>query len=207
MIHELSLRWGQSIADTLNTEEKAATYALGLELIIIQGISLVVILGLAAALGLMKTTLLFLAIFIPFRIWGGGPHLASFACCLPVSCILILGPAWGAAAAIWPSPVLAGAAGAGLLLGVWAVARWVPADTEKYPITDPQVRRQRKRIMARCLLLWSMATGFCFLQAYGTAAQALVAGAGISLLLMSPAGYTLMGFIDKIFEKEEGEAA
>ena len=202
MIHELSRRWGDSLEQKVNRQGMAELYAFGLEVVLIQAISLTVVAVLVVLFGVWPSALIFLAVFFTFRVIGGGVHMAGLGRCLVISSQLIVTCSW-LALQVWPTWVSWLVAGLGLGTAILSLWHWVPAGIEQYPLDDPKVRIRRRKQMKAALFLWSLATGICLILGWSEAALALSLGALTSSLLMSPAAYAALGCIDKIMDKRK----
>ena len=202
MIHELSRRWGESLEQKVNRQGMAELYAFGLEVVLTQTISLMVVAVIVVLFGVWPSALIFLAVFFPFRIIGGGVHMAGLGRCLVISSLLIVACSW-LALQVWSTWVSWLVAGLGLGSALLALWHWVPVGTEQYPLDDPKVRIRRRKQMKVALFLWSLATIICLILGWSEAALALSLGALTSSLLMSPAAYTVLDCIDKIMDKRK----
>jgi accessory gene regulator B len=188
----------KNLGDILDSEETIEVYAYALQLVLTSVLNLILILLAAFWLKIIPTTLAFLAVFIPFRSFGGGVHLNTIPRCMAVGSFLILGSAYLATETgiqlYWLYILFL----LSLLFTLLCIAKWVPAGTEKNPVRDPKIVRMQKRNM---LITTAAGTGLVdvfILSGYNDLALAMIAGAIISAVLISPPGFYLMGFIDRI---------
>ncbi len=94
-------------------------------------------------LGVLKTTLVFLVAFAPFRCFGGGTHLSSGKRCVLVSTVMFI--AFGYLSCIVISKhFLIILVIITILLGLYTTIRWVPAGRLKRPITDKRIQYMQK---------------------------------------------------------------
>ncbi len=198
MIKTIALNMAKNLGDILDSEETIEVYAYALQLVLTSVLNLILILLAAFWLKIIPTTLAFLAVFIPFRSFGGGVHLNTIPRCMVVGSFLILGSAYLATEngiqLYWLYILFL----LSLLFTLLCIAKWVPAGTEKNPVRDPKIVRMQKRNM---LITTAAGTGLVdvfILSGYNDLALAMIAGAIISAVLISPPGFYLMGFIDRI---------
>jgi accessory gene regulator B len=198
MIKTIALNMAKNLGDILDSEETIEVYAYALQLVLTSVLNLILILLAAFWLKIIPTTLAFLAVFIPFRSFGGGVHLNTIPRCMAVGSFLILGSAYLATETgiqlYWLYILFL----LSLLFTLLCIAKWVPAGTEKNPVRDPKIVRMQKRNM---LITTAAGTGLVdvfILSGYNDLALAMIAGAIISAVLISPPGFYLMGFIDRI---------
>lgn len=198
MIKTIALNMAKNLGDILDSEETIEVYAYALQLVLTSVLNLILILLAAFWLKIIPTTLAFLAVFIPFRSFGGGVHLNTIPRCMVVGSFLILGSAYLATETgiqlYWLYILFL----LSLLFTLLCIAKWVPAGTEKNPVRDPKIVRMQKRNM---LITTAAGTGLVdvfILSGYNDLALAMIAGAIISAVLISPPGFYLMGFIDRI---------
>jgi accessory gene regulator protein AgrB len=85
-----------------------------------------------------------------------------------------------------------------LLFTLLCIAKWVPAGTEKNPVRDPKIVRMQKRNMLITTVVGTGLVNVFILSGHNDLALAMIAGAIISAVLISPPGFYLMGFIDRI---------
>lgn len=84
MLHKLSTKIAQKLI-TYSGEEKEAIYIYGLELIISTTIGLSSILLISNMLFELKSGLIFIAMFVPLRLFTGGYHAVTYSKCFVVS--------------------------------------------------------------------------------------------------------------------------
>lgn len=188
----------KNLGDILDSEETIEVYAYALQLVLTSVLNLILILLAAFWLKIIPTTLAFLAVFIPFRSFGGGVHLNTIPRCMAVGSFLILGSAYLATETgiqlYWLYILFL----LSLLFTLLCIAKWVPAGTEKNPVRDPKIVRMQKRNMLITTVVGTGLVNVFILSGHNDLALAMIAGAIISAVLISPPGFYLMGFIDRI---------
>lgn len=188
----------KNLGDILDSEETIEVYAYALQLVLTSVLNLILILLAAFWLKIIPTTLAFLAVFIPFRSFGGGVHLNTIPRCMVVGSFLILGSAYLATEngiqLYWLYILFL----LSLLFTLLCIAKWVPAGTEKNPVRDPKIVRMQKRNMLITTVVGTGLVNVFILSGHNDLALAMIAGAIISAVLISPPGFYLMGFIDRI---------
>lgn len=188
----------KNLGDILDSEETIEVYAYALQLVLTSVLNLILILLAAFWLKIIPTTLAFLAVFIPFRSFGGGVHLNTIPRCMAVGSFLILGSAYLATEngiqLYWLYILFL----LSLLFTLLCIAKWVPAGTEKNPVRDPKIVRMQKRNMLITTVVGTGLVNVFILSGHNDLALAMIAGAIISAVLISPPGFYLMGFIDRI---------
>lgn len=198
MIKTIALNMAKNLGDILDSEETIEVYAYALQLVLTSVLNLILILLAAFWLKIIPTTLAFLAVFIPFRSFGGGVHLNTIPRCMAVGSFLILGSAYLATEngiqLYWLYILFL----LSLLFTLLCIAKWVPAGTEKNPVRDPKIVRMQKRNMLITTVVGTGLVNVFILSGHNDLALAMIAGAIISAVLISPPGFYLMGFIDRI---------
>ena len=198
MIKTIALNMAKNLGDILDSEETIEVYAYALQLVLTSVLNLILILLAAFWLKIIPTTLAFLAVFIPFRSFGGGVHLNTIPRCMAVGSFLILGSAYLATETgiqlYWLYILFL----LSLLFTLLCIAKWVPAGTEKNPVRDPKIVRMQKRNMLITTVVGTGLVNVFILSGHNDLALAMIAGAIISAVLISPPGFYLMGFIDRI---------
>ncbi len=198
MIKTIALNMAKNLGDILDSEETIEVYAYALQLVLTSVLNLILILLAAFWLKIIPTTLAFLAVFIPFRSFGGGVHLNTIPRCMVVGSFLILGSAYLATEngiqLYWLYILFL----LSLLFTLLCIAKWVPAGTEKNPVRDPKIVRMQKRNMLITTVVGTGLVNVFILSGHNDLALAMIAGAIISAVLISPPGFYLMGFIDRI---------
>ncbi|MBO8158945.1 accessory gene regulator B family protein [Thermosyntropha sp.] len=200
MIQGIAQSIARRLGDILEARpDQIEVYAYGLELLLLPVFNFFVVFILAYIIGSLPNTLMFLAVFAPFRFFGGGVHMSTSIRCLVISTLLIVG--LGTISTLSVSFLLLFI----LLIitfvfGVYVTAKWVPPGTDKNPITDPKIRTKQKIYMTALIIIWSVACiviGKLQLHNY---LLALILGALSSLLLMTPWGYNLIRSIDRVLD-------
>ncbi len=199
MIKALSLNIARGIASQLqNNEKHIEIYAYGLEILLGVLINLILLVVMAIPLHILPHTLLVLAAFAGFRLFGGGVHLHTYARCLTVGLIMILGLAL-TAAILSPGEtivfvILIGAA----LLAVVTIICWVPAGTDKKQFTDPEIIQGNKVKTAVFAVIWFLSSLFLIKDQHLDFAFALALGAVASLFSITPWGYFIMNRLEQL---------
>lgn len=188
----------KNLSKTLNSQENIEVYAYSLQLMLISVINLVAVVLAAFLLQILPTTLAFLAVFIPFRAFGGGVHLSTISRCMIIGSCLMLGSAY-LAAQIYIQPYWLDVLFVfTILFTLLCIVKWVPADTKKNPIKDFKLIRMQKRNMLISAIVWTVCVTISIYSNQNTLALSMVLGGMVSTVLMSPSGFYLMGLIDRI---------
>jgi len=207
MVHALARKLAKRLGDNLHSSgAKIDVYAYGLEVLLMTLITLAVVVCLAQMLGSVPTTLIFLAVFAPFRSIGGGGHLSTYPRCLFFGTCIMVGFGYLAAINIEPY-ILLGSVTATAMLALYTIVKWVPADTVKRPITDEKVRSRQKLYMLFAVCIWLVIATSLTQYGLHNYALAMVMGALGSLFLITPWGYWLLEAIDKILNRMRGGEA
>lgn len=198
MIKTIALNMAKNLGNTLDSEENVEIYAYALQLVLMSVFNLTLVVLAAFLLKIIPTTLAFLAVFIPFRAFGGGVHLSTFPRCFSIGSFLMLGSAYLAAEVNIQPYQLDVLFLFALLFALLSTVRWVPASTEKNPVNDFEIVRKQKRNMLIAIVVWIGCIGTFIYSNHNTLAFAMLMGAIVSTVLISPLGFYLMGFIDRI---------
>jgi Accessory gene regulator B. len=180
----------KSLGNILETQQKVEIYAYALEMLFMVIINLILVLLAAFYLQIVPTTLAFLAVFIPFRGFEGGVHMSTFPRCLVVGSSLMLCSAYFASAENMYPFLLEILFVVALMFVLICAIKWVPA-------IGSQAVRQRKHKMLIAVFLWAGCVSNLVYCHYNDLALAMILGAIMSSMLVSPSGYRLMGFIDR----------
>lgn len=199
MIKTLTLNLAESLASILGTPEKAEIYAYSLQMVLISVLNTIFLLLMALWLKILPVLLVFLMVFIPFRTFGGGVHLSTLPRCIIIGALLILGSAYGADKVYVQPHHLYLIFIFSLLLALWSTVKWVPAS--KNLVTNPQIIGMQKRNMLVSIMVWTGCVGFFIYLGHNKLALAMVVGAVVSSVLISPLGFNLMGVIDEVLNK------
>ena len=206
-MHSLASNLAKRLGNSLHSSrEQIDIYAYGLEVLLMTLITLAVVFGLAQLLGSAATTLVFLAVFAPFRSIGGGSHLSTYPRCLLFGTCLMVGLGYWAGISIQPYTLL-GLLLLTTLLALYAIVKWIPADTVKRPITDEKVKSRQKLYMRLAVYIWFIIVATLTRYDLLNYAFAMVVGALGSLFLMTPWGYWLLEAIDKTLNNMKGGEA
>ncbi len=196
MIQTLSRKIAQQLAGILeSSDNSAAWYAYSIEILLLLLITMTLVAGLAFLLGTIKNTLIFLAIFAPLRCIGGGVHMSSGNRCIVVSTLVFVVFGYLSTLEI-PINFLTDLIITALLMGIYTTIKWVPAGTHKYNITDIKVRYIRKVYMLIALIIYVITAFILMHNGKSAESVALTWGALISLLLITPIGYGIIGVVD-----------
>lgn len=188
MLKSLALNMAKSLGNTLQTQHQVAIYAYALELLFMVVINLTLVILAAIYLHIVPTTLAFLAVFIPFRGFGGGVHMSTFPRCLVVGSSLMLGSAYLASAEIMYEFPLEKLFVVVLMFVLISATKWVPASS--------QAIHRRKSKMLIAVFIWVGCVAALIYFHFNDLALAMVLGAILSTLLISPLGFRLMSLID-----------
>lgn len=198
MIKAIALDMAEMLSNILDSKENMEIYAYALELLFMVIINLTLVILAGFYLQIVPTTLVFLAVFIPFRGFGGGVHMSTFPRCLVMGSFLMLGSAYLAAKVNIQPYQLDILFGVGMLFALLCTVIWVPANKGNNSANDPKRVRMQKRNM---FIAAAICTGCIWILIYSnhnTLAFAMVLGAIVSTVLISPLGFSLMGVIDRI---------
>lgn len=194
--------FAQRIAVTMGVHlqvdrDRVEIFTYGLEIILGTFVQLTLLLLLSITMDTFITTMICLIAFASLRYFGGGVHLRTYYGCLTVGVALLLGLG-KLATKVVSLEVLTITSVLVLLLGVYTIFNWAPADTEKKQIKDISTRfRQRKKAFF-VLTVWSIVT-FVFIKYKLTAfAFAVILGLFSSTFLITPLGYRTVHAFDNI---------
>lgn len=200
VIQTISRRIAQKLGNILNSKENdIEIYSYSMEILILLLMTMALVTVLAVLLGVLKTTLVFLAAFAPFRCFGGGTHLSSGKRCVLVSTVIFITFGYLSYIAI-SQHILTILVIITILVGLYITIRWVPAGTAKHPITDNRIRCIQKVNMVVALIIYAAAALILIKAGNLSNTFALTLGAMASLVLITPLGYSLIGAIDNSFD-------
>lgn len=181
-------------------QDEIAVYAYGMEVFLNNFIELSLLLLLSLFLDIFEPAVLVLGAFMAFRIPGGGVHLGTYARCLLFSLTVILSLA-KVSTIIFLSPELLLVLSLLLaLLAVIIIIKWVPGDTEKKPLNDPELIKKQKIKTSISFLLYLLLAVILFWQGNYFYIQALLLGALGGLFLITPWGYRFIAKLDSILD-------
>lgn len=197
MMKNISLNIARNIGNILESQQNVEIYAYALELLFMVILNLILVILVAFYLQIIPTTLVFLVVFILFRGFGGGVHLSAFLRCIAVGSSLMLGSAYLAATVSIKSYTLAILFVVALLFVLVCTIKWVPAITEKKSVNRCQSVNRQKRNMLITTFIWTSGVATVICCQFNTLALAMILGAIVSTVLISPVGFGLMDFIDR----------
>jgi|LSQX01.2.fsa_nt_gb accessory gene regulator B len=197
MMKNISLNIARNIGNILESQQNVEIYAYALELLFMVILNLILVILVAFYLQIIPTTLVFLVVFILFRGFGGGVHLSTFLRCIAVGSSLMLGSAYLAATVSIKSYTLAILFVVALLFVLVCTIKWVPAITEKKSVNRCQSVNRQKRNMLITTFIWTSGVAAVICCQFNTLALAMILGAIVSTVLISPVGFGLMDFIDR----------
>lgn len=184
-------------------EDEIAVYAYGMEVFINNFIELGLLILLSLFLGIFEPAVLVLGAFMAFRIPGGGVHLSTYIRCLFFSLTVILCLAKISTVIILNPELLFALILLLSLLAFITIIKWVPGDTEKKPLRNPELIKKQKIKTAISFLLWLLLTFILILQGYYFYIQALFLGALGGLFLISPWGYRFINNLDDVLNMQK----
>lgn len=203
MLERIALNIARNLGNTLNSQENVEIYAYSLRALLMVVINLTLVVTAAYFIKIVPTTLAFLAVFIPFRAFGGGVHLSTFPRCICIGSLLMLGSAYFAAKVSILPLQIALLCLFTLLLALLSIVKWVPASTAKNPIKDPGIIRMQKRNTFIAAVIWAVCVSSSIYFHHDAIALAMIIGAIVSFALITPAGFYIMGAIDREMNKYE----
>ncbi len=198
MLKNLALNMAKNLGNVLDSPQNVEIYAYALELLFMVVLNLTLVILAAFYLDIVPTTIAFLAVFIPFRGFGGGVHMSTFPRCLVVGSGLMLGSAYFAAAVNIKSYTLEILFVLMLIFVFICAIKWAPASPEKNSFNRSQKINRQKRNMLMAAFIWAGCVGTLIYFHFNALAFAMVLGAIVSTVLISPLGFGLMGFIDRM---------
>jgi len=184
-------------------ENEIAVYAYGMEVFLNNFIELILLLLLAFFLDIFEPAVLVLAAFMAFRIPGGGVHLSTYVRCLLFSVTVILCLAKLSTIILVDTELLLCLILLTALLALITIIKWVPGDTEKKPLRDPELIKKQKLKTAVSFLLWLLLLFILLWQGYCFYIQALLLGALGGLFWISPWGYRFINKLDYFLDMQE----
>ena len=197
----MSRRLAQELGTLLNSDDNdIEIYSYSMEILILLLATMVCVTFLAMLLGSMRTTFAFLAVFAVFRCFGGGAHLSSGKRCLFVSTVMLVAFGYLSCCILIPKQILILLVTVTVLASQYTIVKWVPAGTDKHQITDNRLRFMQKINMFVSLLIYIVVTFILITAGSFTYAFALILGAMVSLLLITPLGYNIVAAIDNTFD-------
>ncbi len=196
-----SRRLAQELGALLNSDDNdIEIYSYSMEILILLLATMVCVSFLALLLGSVRTTFAFLAVFAVFRCFGGGAHLSSGKRCVFVSTVMLVAFGYLSCILIPTQQILIILVTVTVLAGQYTILKWVPAGTVKHKITDNKLRFMQKINMFVSLLIYTIVTFLLITAGSFTFAFALILGAMVSLLLITPLGYNIVAAIDNTFD-------
>lgn len=201
LIDSIALSTAKRLGNLLESEDNVEIYAYALQLILMLMLNLVLVFFAAFLLKIVPTTLAFLAVFIPFRAFGGGVHLSTLPRCITIGSFLMLGSAYCAAVVNIQPYQLCILFIFALLFTLFSTVKWVPASSKENPINDSRIVRMQKRNMLITSGVWTCCIFSLIYFSNKPLAFAIVLGAVVSTILISPLGFNLMGVIDRILNR------
>lgn len=200
MVKSLSTVLGMSLGKQLAYEEPQIEVLIYAWEVLLETLTKFLVLGLLAlVLDIGIPVLMVFVSYSLFRSLGGGVHLSTFPRCLTVGTLLIIGMAELSTQPITNLGFTICFVGTALL-GLLCIVMWVPADTEKKRITDPQVRYKQKQRVAVLALTWAVAILWFNYQGLMIYKQSLMFGALAALFFITPVGYRLMKALDNTLD-------
>lgn len=198
MLKNLALNMAKNLGDILESHQNVGIYAYALEILLMVILNLTLVILAAFYLEIAPTTLSFLAVFIPFRGLGGGVHLSTFPRCIVIGSSLMLGSAYLAATVNLKPYQLELLLVLALLFVLICTIKWVPASAKKNSVNRCQPVKRQKLNMLIASFIWTSCVGNLIYFHFNALAFAMVLGAIVSTVLISPLGFGLMGFIDRM---------
>ncbi|MDA8235610.1 MAG: accessory gene regulator B family protein [Clostridia bacterium] len=192
------------LSEELNINQRdAATIRFGLELILGSIIKLSLITAVSLWLGITPYVLTALLTSSIFRLLSGGVHCHTYWRCVALglgATVLIgsLAPVIGARVdqfALILSVAFA------VLIGLYCVHKWAPADNPKKPITNQEKRRKFRQLSYLYVLTWGVALTLLIFFDYQVQisfplAVASLGGFLTQVFSLTPVGYRLVNTID-----------
>lgn len=198
MFSKLADNWSEKMCVYLEQPEKKDTYALGISALLFYSITLGFIVLLSVLLHTLPATLLILLVFGVFRQFGGGAHLQEMLHCTIVTNVFIVGSSFLVTRGYLNNFITLLFIGA-IVFNIVALVRWVPAGTEKKPLTDPDLRKRMWQKTLIAFISWSFIIVMCLYWQQPFYALTLLAGNIMAIFLLCPWGYTLLRILHKSF--------
>ncbi|MEG6615970.1 accessory gene regulator B family protein [Peptococcaceae bacterium 1198_IL3148] len=197
MLKKVSDKIALSIGTQLQVDDdQVEIYSYGLQVFIGATLKLLVILSLSLILGIFKEVAVYLTFFILLRKCGGGVHLSTYAKCLSIGTVMILGFAKLATLNI-STDLLIVLITIVFLGGCFCTVKWVPAGTEKKTVTDVISRKKQKAQVFILLIVWLICVVFLNSNQQIQYALAATLGVACSFFFISPLGYRIIKLLDK----------
>lgn len=153
-------------------------------------------------LGIFQTTMICIISYILLRHFGGGVHLSTYYRCLTVGLIMFI--LLGKLATLQTNIfLLVIAICVVFLMGIYTVARWAPAGTDKKIIDRSGKIKQKKNSLIMLILLCLGNIMFIKFNLLNYA-LASVLGIMMSLFFITPSGYRVIIILDNMLNKIQG---
>lgn len=197
MIHQLAEKIAEYLGRELKLENsRKAVITYGLEIVLGGLVKLLVFLAIPFILGILHQTWAAVISSVLYRLPAGGAHCSAYYRCLAGSLVTFSFIGLLAKMAAGYNLPVDTIVLSTLILAAVATAIWVPADTEKKPVTRPGDRIKAK--------IWAYGVLFAYVLLWYTCdlPRDLVLAGSVGLLIqvftVTPAGYRAMDRLDRI---------
>lgn len=199
MINAMAASMAQKLGKILRTEDKVEIYTYSLKLVIMLFLNLTLVILAAYLLGIVPAVLAFLAVFLPFRAFGGGVHLSTFPRCFVIGSLIMVGLSYFATEVDISKNGVAIIFLFTFMITLLGIIKWAPASAKTNPVTDQRIVRMQKRNLSFDTIVWTCIVLTLIKCNSLVLALAMIAGAMAAILLMSPGGFLAMEKVDNFF--------
>lgn len=212
-VHNLAVWLATGLARELGSDRvQQQRMAFGLELVLGEVIKWIILLSLAALLGLLREVVIITVAAGVLRLASGGEHCSEFYRCMVGSTIWFLLLAWGAAAlnSLLTGPQLIGTVVAAFAAAAFLLARYAPGDTANKPITSAEEQRKFKRLSLLLAVIYLGVMLACAgSEAVRPATLPIAVGMLAQVFTVTPLGYRFLHWVDRVlaFKPADAEGA
>lgn len=200
MVRQASEKLALALGKELEADsDKIDIFRYGLEIILGGLVKVISVVWLSYILGILDTTLICLASYIPIRHFGGGVHLSTYYRCLTVGLTMFL---FLGKLATWNinSNLLLIMLVIIFLFGIYVTVRWAPAKSNSIKMVSVVKIKQKIKTFL-FLILWGIGNIVFIRLTLLNYTLASLLGASVSLLFISPWGYWVIQTLDNIINK------
>lgn len=153
--NKITLRIKKEMPDI--DEEKAEVINYGLQLMLGEIPKTLIIIALAAILGVLDLTILTLVLMLPYRTTSGGVHLHTHIGCIIATSVFYIGNAFLSKYVVLPNFWQYTITAAVWIFSMIMIKLYAPADTEEVPILRTKERRAKK-VLSYIIMTLTLAT-------------------------------------------------